>query len=90
MPGIDGTTPPERDAAVSEQLPIRSGTPEQPARPPEAVEDEQLPPIEVPAIIAEAHRVFLAELPQLLKERQGRWVAYHGATRLGDSTPVAT
>lgn len=48
------------------------------------------PPGSDPAIIAsappeilEAQRTFLAELPQLLRERPGQWVAYHGSRRLG-------
>jgi hypothetical protein len=33
--------------------------------------------------IREAHEVYERELPQLLQERPGQWVAYHGAERIG-------
>jgi hypothetical protein len=36
-----------------------------------------------PPIILEAQAAFLRDLPQLLKERYGQWVAYHGAQRIG-------
>jgi hypothetical protein len=36
-----------------------------------------------PAAILEAQEAFLQDLPELLKERCGQWVAYHGRSRLG-------
>jgi hypothetical protein len=36
-----------------------------------------------PPEILEAQVTFFRELPELLKERQGQWVAYYGARRLG-------
>jgi hypothetical protein len=36
-----------------------------------------------PPEILEAEVTFFRELPQLLKERRGQWVAYWGARRLG-------
>ena len=50
-----------------------------------------LPPLgSDPAIIAstppeilEAQRQFFADLPQMLRERPGQWVAYYGKHRLG-------
>ncbi len=36
-----------------------------------------------PPEILEAQRTFLADLPQLLHERFGQWVAYYGSRRLG-------
>ena len=37
----------------------------------------------VSPLIREAHEVYERELPQLLQERPGLWVAYHGAERIG-------
>jgi hypothetical protein len=37
----------------------------------------------VPPIIIEAQNAFSRDLPQLLQERRGQWVAYHGQSRLG-------
>jgi hypothetical protein len=37
----------------------------------------------IPPEMLEAQRTFLRELPQLLKERRGQWVAYYGARQLG-------
>jgi hypothetical protein len=39
-----------------------------------------------PPIVLEAGEAFRRDLPQLLRERYGQWVAYHGAKRLGFST----
>ncbi len=39
-----------------------------------------------PPIILEAQEAFLRDLPELLKERHGQWVAYHGAQRIGFGT----
>jgi hypothetical protein len=58
---------------------------------PDASWPETLPPLgSDPAIIAstppeilEAQRVFLQDLPELLKTRRGQWVAYYGTERLG-------
>jgi hypothetical protein len=36
-----------------------------------------------PPAILQAQEVFLRELPELLKERRGQWVAYHGDRRIG-------
>jgi hypothetical protein len=35
-----------------------------------------------PPAIVEAQRTFFRDLPQLLKEHPGKWVAYHGAKRI--------
>ena len=48
-----------------------------PSFPPDA---EQ--PLAPPAIL-EAHAAFLRDLPELLRERRGQWVAYRGAQRIG-------
>ncbi len=39
-----------------------------------------------PPIILEAEEAFRRDLPELLKERHGQWVAYHGAQRIGFGT----
>ena len=39
-----------------------------------------------PPIVLEAGEAFRRDLPQLLQERPGQWVAYHGAQRLGFGT----
>ena len=57
---------------------------------PDASWPETLPPLgSDPAIIAstppailEAQRVYLQDLPELLKTRRGQWVAYYGSERL--------
>src|ERR1043166_6126255 len=36
-----------------------------------------------PPAILEAQRVYLQDLPELLKTHRGHWVAYYGAERLG-------
>jgi hypothetical protein len=36
-----------------------------------------------PPEILEAQTAFLRDLPELLKERRGQWVAYYGAKRIG-------
>jgi hypothetical protein len=36
-----------------------------------------------PPEIMEAQDTFYRELSELLKERRGQWVAYHGKTRIG-------
>ena len=36
-----------------------------------------------PPIIMEAQAAFLRDLPELLKELYGQWVAYYGAQRIG-------
>src|SRR5690242_9857546 len=44
---------------------------------------DQSPHAFVSPLIREAHEVYQRELPQLLQERPGQWVAYHGAQRIG-------
>lgn len=39
-----------------------------------------------PPVILEAQATFLRDLPKLLKERCGQWVAYFGTERLGFGT----
>ncbi len=61
-----------------------------PDRWPDACWPETLPPLgSDPAIIAstppailEAQRVYLQDLPELLKTHRGQWVAYYGKERL--------
>ena len=36
-----------------------------------------------PPIILEAQAAFFADLPEMLRERYGQWVAYHGKHRIG-------
>jgi hypothetical protein len=43
-----------------------------------ASDEEELPPL-IQAAIGQ----FEVELPQLLRDHRGKWVVYHGATRLG-------
>jgi hypothetical protein len=43
---------------------------------------EAQPPL-APPIVLEAQEAFRRDLPELLKERHGQWVAYHGARRVG-------
>jgi hypothetical protein len=43
-----------------------------------------------PPIVLEAGEAFRRDLPELLKERPGQWVAYYGAQRLGFSTSKTT
>jgi hypothetical protein len=47
--------------------------------------DDPLPPLncEIPPMIAQSQAAFRRDLPQLLKERPGQYVAYHGDTRVG-------
>lgn len=54
----------------------RGGGEQQPLRP--SPPDPSVPPLK-----REAAAVFRRELPQLLNERHGQWVAYHGAERIG-------
>jgi hypothetical protein len=56
--------------------PAGSGSPEPDAR---------LSPNIAPAI-EQAQRAFRRELPNLLRERPGQWVAYHGEKRVGFAT----
>ena len=44
---------------------------------------ETTPPIQVPLEIIEAQKAFAHDLPQLLRERPGQWVAYCGSRRIG-------
>jgi hypothetical protein len=37
----------------------------------------------IPPIIWEAQAAFARDLPELLKQRRGQWVAYYGSRRLG-------
>jgi hypothetical protein len=37
----------------------------------------------VPPLIQQAHEAFRRDLGQLLDERPGEWVAYHGTARIG-------
>src|SRR5262245_34785704 len=47
---------------------------------------EELPPVAIPPLIRLAQETFAADLPQLLLERPGQWVAYRGADRVGFAT----
>jgi hypothetical protein len=38
---------------------------------------------ELPPLISRGQEAFRRDLPQLLKERPGQWVAYHGDERIG-------
>jgi hypothetical protein len=40
-------------------------------------------PFTIPPLILEAQEAFRRDLPQLLKERPGQWVAYSGEQRIG-------
>ena len=44
---------------------------------------DQSPDVFVSPLIREAHEFYERQLPQLLQERPGQWVAYHGAERIG-------
>jgi hypothetical protein len=49
--------------------------------------NQQLPNEErligVPPLVHQAQQAFARDLAQLLKERPGQWVAYHGSQRIG-------
>ena len=54
---------------------------------------EHVPPalnLEIPPMIARAQAAFRRDLPELLKERSGQWVAYHGDTQIGFADSDAT
>ncbi len=59
---------------------------------------EQLPPAEAAAghvstiapMVAKSQAAFRRDLPELLKERSGQWVAYHGDTQIGFADSDAT
>lgn len=45
--------------------------------------NEELPPVVIPPLIQLAQETFANDLPQLLRDRPGQWVAYRGAERVG-------
>ncbi len=49
----------------------------------QAVPNDQSMPLVVRPIIVEGEEAYRRDLPQLLLERPGQWVAYHGNTCLG-------
>jgi hypothetical protein len=51
--------------------------------PPQPAEPPSEEPIVIPPRIVEAQLAFRRDLPQLLHERPGQWVAYHGGQRIG-------
>jgi hypothetical protein len=78
---------------VDPLLPCANDPPPEPTSPPVSTPDGSQgaaspPPTDAgirasPPVILEAEAAFLRDLPQLLTERQGQWVAYEGAKRLG-------
>ena len=50
---------------------------------PAAREPSAEPPLSIPTLILQAQAAFAQDLPQLLRERPGQWVAYHGGRRVG-------
>jgi hypothetical protein len=52
--------------------------------------DKRLPPVgSNPAVVLEAEAMFWRDLPELLKERPGQWVAYYSTARIGFGTTRA-
>ncbi len=45
--------------------------------------DEEQHPVPILPVITHAQSTFRRDLDQLLRERPGQWVAYHGEQRLG-------
>jgi hypothetical protein len=55
-----------------------------PTEEPSAPRDPLTPlPLTIAPIIEQAQRTFCSTLPQLLRERLGQWVAYHGDRQIG-------
>ncbi len=55
---------------------------------PQQIEDQQSSqseqaPLRIPPLIEQAWVGFRRDLPQLLRERPGQWVAYHGDKQIG-------
>jgi hypothetical protein len=59
--------------------PAASPNEDMPTVPPEAASESDA----VLPIIAQSEAAFYRELPEILKERRGVWVAYHGDERIG-------
>ncbi len=61
------------------------GSTDIPANSPEALSAEAGPLADVilPPLVAQSQAAFRRELPELLKKRNGQWVAYHGDECLG-------
>ena len=72
-------------SASIQQNPASGNIPAQAAAPGDGVPaDAEKPlPFDVQPIIAQAQEAFRASLPQILKERAGQWVAFHGTRLIG-------
>jgi hypothetical protein len=53
---------------------------------PRAEGDERWDRFSLSPVAVEGEKAFARDLPRLLKERPGQWVAYHGERRLGFAT----
>jgi hypothetical protein len=67
---------PTLDTPSGEQLPAHGG-------------DNAPRPFLVPPLVEQAQKAFCRDLPRLLRERPGQWVAYHGDKQLGFATTQA-
>ena len=74
-PAAPVVPPSGETATAGDQKPLR------PLLPPLGSDPEII--ASTPPEILEAQRTFFADLPKLLRERPGQWVAYYGRRRLG-------
>jgi hypothetical protein len=82
------THPPDQPSAVPPQPGIEpsvAGGPDGIPRPLPPLESDPAIRASTPPVILEAQDAFFRDLPEMLKEHEGQWVAYYGSKRIGFS-----